>query len=185
MMMTADEKRAVLRAMEELETPEGTLTPELVVGAAAKEESPLHRHFEWDDGKAAHQHRLEQARSLIRTVRIEVRIDNKEITTFRYVRDPSVHADEQGYISVTVLRNDPQRAEILVRQEFDRADACLARAEELATALGVVPLVSRARKRLAEIARKVEEKTRQAKQRGGKMLAPLMSISGQRGAEAP
>jgi len=49
---------------------EGTLTAEAVVAEAANEWSPLHGHFEWDVETAAHEYRLEQARSLIRSVQV-------------------------------------------------------------------------------------------------------------------
>lgn len=53
------------------EQAKGHLTPEAVVNAARNTRSPLHPHFEWDDALAAQKHRLDQARSLIRIVRIE------------------------------------------------------------------------------------------------------------------
>jgi hypothetical protein len=49
----------------------GRLTADDVVEVAAPPESPLHPHFEWNDGRAAHQFRLEQARALIRSVHVE------------------------------------------------------------------------------------------------------------------
>ena len=61
----------VATVLDELNQAHGHLTPDLVVQAATDEKSPLHPVFEWDDGKAAHQHRLWQARKLIRSVRIE------------------------------------------------------------------------------------------------------------------
>lgn len=50
---------------------EGHLTPSAVVEAAQYSLSPLHAHFEWDDATAAHAHRLDQARELIRVIRID------------------------------------------------------------------------------------------------------------------
>ena len=44
----------------------GSVTAEGVVKEATPTDSPMHRCFEWDDGKAAHKHRLYQARTLIR-----------------------------------------------------------------------------------------------------------------------
>lgn len=46
----------------------GAVTPAGVVEAARPEQAPLHPVFEWDDAVAAEQHRLWQARQLIRTV---------------------------------------------------------------------------------------------------------------------
>jgi hypothetical protein len=46
----------------------GELTPEDVLADARHGNSPLHSFFEWDDGAAAEQYRLNQARGLIRSV---------------------------------------------------------------------------------------------------------------------
>lgn len=46
----------------------GELTPEDILKDARNPNSPLHSFFEWDDGLAAEQHRLQQARGLIRAV---------------------------------------------------------------------------------------------------------------------
>lgn len=46
----------------------GELTPEDVLADAKHDNSPLHSFFEWDDSAAAQQHRLQQARGLIRSV---------------------------------------------------------------------------------------------------------------------
>ena len=57
--------------LDELNQAHGHLTPELVLNSALDSDSPLHSVFEWEDSKAAHQHRLWQARKLIRSVRVE------------------------------------------------------------------------------------------------------------------
>lgn len=49
----------------------GRLMPEKVLSAAQNKKSPLHSHFEWDDKLAAHAHRLEQARAIIRSIKVE------------------------------------------------------------------------------------------------------------------
>lgn len=43
----------------------GGLTPEAVVEFARDPRTALHGEFEWNDGAAAHQHRLQQARQVI------------------------------------------------------------------------------------------------------------------------
>lgn len=59
--------------LHELYDQHGELTPAIVVQAAAPPEHPLHNRFEWNDEKAGHAHRIDQARGLIRSVRIEFR----------------------------------------------------------------------------------------------------------------
>lgn len=71
------------------------LTPALVVDAARPEESPLHSRFEWDDKVAGEAYRLDQARRLIRSVRVVYReADEKEAA--RTVRAFHSVRDEQG-----------------------------------------------------------------------------------------
>lgn len=70
----------------------GELTPDDVVKDARNPNSPLHSFFEWDDGAAADQYRLNQARGLIRSVvAIYVSDDKPAIRTRAYV-----HVAEPG-----------------------------------------------------------------------------------------
>ena len=57
----------------------GLLRPAAVVENARPEDSPLHGAFEWDDGKAAEQYRLEQAQHLIRSFKVEIERDGKAV----------------------------------------------------------------------------------------------------------
>jgi len=50
------------------EENEGTLLPETILLAAKRKKSVLHPCFEWDDAKAAHKYRTEQASYLLRVV---------------------------------------------------------------------------------------------------------------------
>ena len=79
-------------ALEKIRTSHGDrLKPEDVVAAARPKSNPLHKHFEWDDSKAAEAHRANQARAIIRVVRIAAR-SNVDISPRAFM---SVH-DEQG-----------------------------------------------------------------------------------------
>jgi hypothetical protein len=61
--------KVVGEALESLRQQfKGELTPEDVVETARSKNHPLHAYFEWDDAAGAHQHRLAQARGLIRCV---------------------------------------------------------------------------------------------------------------------
>lgn len=50
------------------------LTPEEIVAGARKKSSLLHDCLEWDDTKAAHEFRLEEARHLSRSIVVEVMV---------------------------------------------------------------------------------------------------------------
>jgi hypothetical protein len=128
-------RAAVRKALKALEDAEGRLTPKAVVRAAANPESPLHPLFEWDDSKAADRHRLDQARTLIRSVQVEYRTTTQTVTSVAYVHDPSMGARQQGYRSVEKLREDPDDAHEALAREFRAAAGHLRRARQLAVPL--------------------------------------------------
>lgn len=70
----------------------GELTPEDILDDAKHGNSPLHSFFEWDDSEAARQHRLKQARGLIRSVVAIYTSDNKHLVRQRAY----VHIAETG-----------------------------------------------------------------------------------------
>lgn len=111
----------------------GVLTPELVIADAKKKDSPLHGQFEWDVKQAAYQHWLDQARALIRAVRVVV--TEERISAPAWVRDPNAEHDAQGYVSTVSLRSDADSARVVVVAEFARAAAAIRRAREVAKAL--------------------------------------------------
>ncbi|GIW89962.1 MAG: hypothetical protein KatS3mg109_1339 [Pirellulaceae bacterium] len=83
----------------------GRLLPEHVVEAARDPASPLHSHFTWDDGEAAHRYRLWQARQLIRAVLIKVPTPQGAVRTVHaYVHVTKANA--QYYQRITVARVD-------------------------------------------------------------------------------
>lgn len=102
---------------------EGELRPTDVVKEAESPESPLHEHFEWDDSLAAQNHRLEQARKLIRVV-VEVIGPARTMRTRVFVSlTPDRQKEDGGYRLVhAVLQNPTYRAQLLADalQEMQR-----------------------------------------------------------------
>ena len=90
-------------ALDELNQAHGHLTPDLVVQAAQYEQSPIHSIFEWDDVKAAHQHRLWQARPLIHSEQNE-RPDGKPMPKYLSVKIEGDRQYEEA--SIVVLDRD-------------------------------------------------------------------------------
>ena len=71
------------------------LTPQIVVDEARDEAHPLHDRFEWDNQIAGEKYRLDQARRLIRSVRVVYR-EASESEAARTVRAYHAIRDEQG-----------------------------------------------------------------------------------------
>lgn len=71
----------------------GELTPKDVVDDARNPNSPLHSFFEWNDGDAAEQYRLQQARGLIRSVvAIYIREEEPAVRTKAFIHIPEASA---------------------------------------------------------------------------------------------
>ena len=88
------------------------VTTELIIKEAHRKDSPLHGYFEWDDNKAAEAYRKEQARSLIRDIRIIKYHNNDKQDVKAFI---SVMTDEgKSYQAVaTVLGNEELRNQII------------------------------------------------------------------------
>lgn len=92
----------------------GLLTVAAIVEAAKEEDSPLHRHFDWDDTHAAEKYREWQARALIQKCKITV--EHRPDTVVRaYVSVPS-DRKEGGYRSVQDVINDADLKESLLKE---------------------------------------------------------------------
>lgn len=113
----------------------GRLTPDAVLADAQDPTSPTHDYFTWDDAKAGHAYRLDQARALISSVRVVFRTETTTVRSVAYVRDPSLPSGEQGYVAVARLRTDADAAREALIAEFSRVADLLRRARELAVAL--------------------------------------------------
>jgi len=130
--MKPDPIRDRLQALAE---EHGTITPAIVVADARRKDSPLHRCFEWDIKKAAHKHWLEQARNLIRQVRVVVKNDSVTLSAPFFVRDPRAPDHTQGYVSTQLLRDDSDLARDVIVAEAVRAAAAIRRMREVAAAV--------------------------------------------------
>ena len=127
--------RSPLKIKDELQALEnrfGRLTPLSVIDAAKDEKSELHKYFEWDDSKAGVAWRIEQARELIRSVRIDVQFEERIIRTIAYVHDPNSKASESRYVNV--LRVKGQTALDMMHSELSAVSADLSRVVGLAEA---------------------------------------------------
>lgn len=127
---------AVKNALLALEQ-DGRLVPADVVEAARDPRSPLHSHFEWDDSTAAEKYRIEQARTLIRSVKVEVTVREVPLSAVAYVRDPEAAPKDAGYRNVMKLRTEEDAARAAIVDEMKRVSNAVRRAKALAAILGM------------------------------------------------
>lgn len=108
----------------------GLLEPEAVVDAARDLRSPLHAHFEWDDGRAAEAYRTDQARELIRSLTIDISRSNIEQKAVRAFVNVDI-GQERGYLStITAMSSEELRKQVL-EKAFAELEAWRARHAEL------------------------------------------------------
>jgi hypothetical protein len=95
-----------------LEQRDNGLTAASVLLDAQNPRSPLHHAFTWDDGKAASEWRLEQARGLIRKFRVVVRMaDDQRVQPrgFVFVRGDTKESGKYRSIQTVAKDGDVKR----------------------------------------------------------------------------
>lgn len=68
----------VVTELEVIKEVYGQITPAFLLESAKNKNSVFHDYFEWDDSKAAHLHRLEEARYLLRHIEVRIIRDGEE-----------------------------------------------------------------------------------------------------------
>lgn len=127
------------------------LNERAVLEDARSDDSPLHGYFEWDDGVAAEAHRLTQAASLIRRVKVTViaapeaepirvraYIARRELTASAENIEPGSYIaieDVAGRTSYEVsVRESIKRDLVRLRRKYDDTGALFDLAAEVFTA---------------------------------------------------
>lgn len=156
--MSAKQELIAARLAKIAEENGGNLTPDAVLEDARSKKSPLHDQFEWDDSEAAHKYRIEQARVLIRSVRVEVVTEEKTVSVVRYLRNPEMPSKSQGYADVAAIRDSTELARDALRAEFARARALFDRAESLAAAFSMDAEIRELRQRVIGMDERLRKK---------------------------
>ena len=112
--ITVGQAQAAGEVFTDLLERHGAVKAELVLDAGRPENSPIHAYFTWDDGEAAEKHRISEAQTLIRSVRV-IRDDMpaQEQPAVRYLL--SVEATEgetrfegKAYLPLPDIKNNPE-----------------------------------------------------------------------------
>lgn len=138
---------------------DGRVTAEQVLDAAKIPGTALFEYFEkrgaWDPETAQRQFGLMVARECIKSIRVKV-----ESYPFpqvpKFVRDPELPAQVQGYVSISRLRKDEDLAREALVNEFSRAGALLKRAQTYAALFGLGDELEEVRTKLGLITTRVE-----------------------------
>lgn len=104
------------KELESLKRSDGVLDPKDVVNFAKNPKTALHSKFEWDNVKAAHEHRLWQARLLIKAC-VTV-IDHDKPPVHAFVSLESDRRNGGGYRVLADVLSDDERRDELMQQSL-------------------------------------------------------------------
>ena len=140
----------------------GPLTAERVLDEASDRSSPLYKYFEWDNDKAAHQYRLEQARRLIRS--IEVVIEDKKgkqipMKAYYNVADAE---GQRSYEPMSFVFETPDLADQVIEQAQVQLEAWKARFAKYTWARGAMPHISAALRAMKKATKKTKPAPKRA-----------------------
>ncbi len=124
----------------------GPLTADRVLDEAADAKSPLHKYFEWDDRKAAHQYRLEQARRLIRSIEVVIEdAKGKDVALKAYYNVADAEG-QRSYEPMEFVFSSPDLSDQVIEQARTQLEAWRARFAKYSWAKNAVPHVAAALK---------------------------------------
>ncbi|MER9355563.1 hypothetical protein NKI61_20035 [Mesorhizobium sp. M0514] len=125
----------------------GELTPQDVLADARHDNSPLHSFFEWDDGAAAEQHRLAQARGLIRSV-VAIYVDEERVKPavrtkmFVHVNEPSA----PHYREASHAMSQTKTRKLVLQRAWGELQAWRRRYKDLKEFAGLFDVIDEAEK---------------------------------------
>ncbi len=120
----------VLEALDNIcKSNGGILQPTDVVKTAEWEKSPLHPYFEWDDSIAAQNHRIWQARKLIRVV-VDI-LPGTEVETNVYVSLMQDRISGDGYRPMVQVLADSELRKLLLADALRELSRIQAKYSEL------------------------------------------------------
>jgi len=97
---------------------DGTLSSSRIVDASRGKRKLFHNYFEWDDSVAGHEHRLTQARALLRAVAV-VKDDLPDRPVRKYEISQAYSPGERKYETMEEMLADPEKREILLQRALN------------------------------------------------------------------
>jgi hypothetical protein len=135
----------VVQELYRIQAMYGLLRPADVIAEASHPDSPLHGYFQWDDGLAAHQWRLQQARQLIRVTVETLPHDEPHYQVRAFISlTPDRQLDGGGYrVMAQVLAAPSERAQMLT-DALDELNRLKVKYFQLSELAGVFAAIERA-----------------------------------------
>jgi hypothetical protein len=117
--------------ISQIEQEKGSCHPGDLVDVARPEDSPIHELFIWDDELAAEQHRVNQARGIIRSLRVVVIEAEERREQVAFVSVSRAEAPHAGYASVTRAMSVETTRNVVIQQALRQLHGIRARYRHL------------------------------------------------------
>ncbi len=121
----------VANELRRIEEKKGVLDAELVVEYAKSKKSPIHDAFEWDNSLAAHEYRLTQARTMIRSLRVVVEDATQPKRLFWHTVEQCGKNQKSMYVLRDRLGGEAELQEATYREVVSQLKGLRARYAEL------------------------------------------------------
>jgi hypothetical protein len=151
---------------------QGHIEPINVLEAARDINNILHEDFEWDDDIASEQYRIEQARRLIKFVRLPFKYGAQVVVAPYYVVDPHREPKTKRYLQTTIAARSRETVSKVMNDEFGRIVASINRARQLAAAFNQMELFDSFLSDIRQIAEKKRAESAAARKARGKKKKP-------------
>ena len=89
-----------------------------VVCEAKNGESPLHNYFEWDDKEAAEKYREDQARAILRSIKVKIVTPNNEEVKTRAFLPVTIYGEERKYKPIEQIMMDRQLVDQITEEAY-------------------------------------------------------------------
>lgn len=110
---------------------DGKVAASVLLEEQTPPDAPLHDRFEWDDSKAGHEYRLDQARKLIRVARVVVGDRPSTLVHVAKVENADADGKEGYYKPVSVIIENMSEYTIALESALIRLQAAKREVEEL------------------------------------------------------
>ena len=145
------------KAFERLKAS-GPLTADRVLEEAMSARSPLHKFFEWDNEKAAHKFRLEQARRLIRSIEIVIEDAKGKSVPMRAYYSVKDAEGQRNYEPMAFVFSSPDLADQVIQEAVSQLEAWKVKYAKYTWARQAIPKVAAALRAVKVAAKKTAKK---------------------------
>lgn len=140
------------KRLEELAAVHGAVTPRIILEDSRDENAPLHKCFEWNDGKAAEAYRLQQAREILVSLKVTVEHSGKEIQSRAFV---NISDEKDGaFLAVSVALGQEDTKQVVLMRAMAELSMFRRKYERLQELSEVFSVVERTERRLKKAKKK-------------------------------